>query len=88
MADRIDKGVLAQRLAARMGVKEERATAWIDGFLETLYESIKAGESLTLKGFGGFYVKPTRRGTWVFKFNPGQKLRALFGWSSTYKGEL
>jgi DNA-binding protein HU-beta len=22
---------------------------------------------------------------WVFKFNPSQRLRQLFGWSSTYK---
>jgi DNA-binding protein HU-beta len=28
------------------------------------------------------------RDSWVFKFNPCQKWRALFGWSSTYKGEL
>jgi hypothetical protein len=25
--------------------------------------------------------------SWVFKFNPGQRLRALFGWSSTYSGK-
>ena len=24
--------------------------------------------------------------SWVFKFKPGQRLRALFGWSSTYSG--
>jgi hypothetical protein len=24
----------------------------------------------------------------VFKFNPSQRLRALFGWSSTYRGPL
>ena len=44
-----------------------------------------AGESVTLKGFGSFYVRP-ERSTWVFKFNPAQRLRALFGWSSSYKG--
>jgi DNA-binding protein HU-beta len=88
MTDRIEKGELAQRLAARMATDEETAAAWIDGLIETLYESIKAGESVTLKGLGGFYVKANRRGTWVFRFNPGQKLRALFGWSSTYKGKL
>jgi DNA-binding protein HU-beta len=27
-------------------------------------------------------------GRWVFKFNPPQRLRKLFGWSSTYKGKL
>jgi len=28
------------------------------------------------------------RSSWVFKFNPSQRLRALFGWSSTYRGSL
>lgn len=88
MAERVDKGELARRLAARMATDEETAVAWIDGFIETLYESIKVGKGVTLQGLGGFYVKPNRRGTWVFRFNPGQKLRALFGWSSKYKGEL
>jgi DNA-binding protein HU-beta len=88
MAERIAKNELARRLAARMARDEETATAWIDGFIETLYESIKAGRSVTLKGLGGFYVKPNRSRTWVFRFNPGQNLRALFGWSSTYRGDL
>jgi hypothetical protein len=59
------------------------ANAWIDGLLETFYESFKAGESVTLRGFGSFYVRP-ERSSWVFRFNPGQRLRALFGWSSSY----
>jgi DNA-binding protein HU-beta len=88
MAERIAKDEFARRLADHMDTDEETAGAWIDGFIDTLYESIKAGECVTLKGLGGFYVKPNRRGTWVFRFNPGQKLRALFGWSSKYKGEL
>jgi DNA-binding protein HU-beta len=87
MADRIEKNELARRLAARMKTDEETAAAWIDGFIDALYESIKAGESVTLTGLGGFYVKP-KRDSWVFRFNPGQKLRALFGWSSKYKGKL
>jgi DNA-binding protein HU-beta len=82
------KDEFTQRLAARMATDEETAAAWIDGFVETLYESIKAGQSITLQGLGGFYVKPSKSKTWVFRFNPGQKLRALFGWSSKYKGEL
>lgn len=45
------------------------------------------GRSVTLPGFGGFYIRPQRE-AWAFKFNPGQKLRALFGWSSSYKGKL
>ena len=87
MAKRVEKADLAQDLAARMKTDEETAGAWIDGFIEVLYENIKAGRSVTLKGLGGFYVQP-KRPTWVFRFNPGQKLRALFGWSSKYRGEL
>jgi nucleoid DNA-binding protein len=87
MTDRIEKNELARYLAGRMKTDEDTAAVWIDGFIEILYESIKAGQSVTLKGLGGFYVKP-KRPTWVFRFNPGQRLRALFGWSSKYKGEL
>jgi len=86
MADRIKKEELARRLATRMNSDEATATAWVDGIVETLYDSFKAGESVTLPSFGGFYVRPEPE-SWVFKFNPGQRLRALFGWSSTYAGE-
>lgn len=87
MADRIEKNELARHLARRMKTDHETAEVWIDGLIEVLYESFKAGQSVTLKGLGGFYVK-VKRPTWVFRFNPGQKLRALFGWSSKYRGEL
>jgi len=84
---RIQKKELVTRIAKRMATSEKTAEKYVDAFLDTLYEAFKAGESVTLPGFGAFYLQP-RRPTWVFKFNPGQKLRALFGWSSTYKGEL
>jgi len=86
MPNRIQKEEIARRLATRMETDDATAAAWVDGLLETLYESFKAGESVTLPGFGGFYVRPEGE-TWAFKFNPGQRLRALFGWSSTYKGD-
>ncbi len=87
MAERTQKEELARRLAERMSTDEKTASAWIDALVETLYASFKAGESVTLRGFGTFYVRE-ERASWVFKFSPGQRLRALFGWSSTYKGEL
>jgi DNA-binding protein HU-beta len=69
-----------------MQTDDATATAWLDGIVETIYESLKEGESVTLRGFGSFYVRPERN-SWVFRFNPSQRLRALFGWSSSYKGE-
>ena len=87
MTERLKKDELVRRLAARMQADEATTTAWVDGVVETLYESFKAGESVTLPGFGGFHVRQEPE-SWVFKFNPGQRLRALFGWSSTYSGKL
>lgn len=85
MADRIEKKEFVRRVAARMGTDESQAAAWVDGILEEMYETFQSRHGLTLPGFGGFYLE--RRGDRIaFKFNPGQRLRALFGWSSTYTG--
>jgi hypothetical protein len=48
--------------------------------------AFKQGQSVSLRNFGTFYVRP-ERSNWVFKFNPSQRLRKLLGWSSTYKGK-
>jgi DNA-binding protein HU-beta len=86
MIDRIEKDELAGRLAARMQTDTATATVWIDRVMQMLYESFKAGESMTLRGFGSFYVRPECSSR-VFRFNPGQHLRALFAWSSSYTDE-
>lgn len=85
MAERVKKEDFIHQLAVRMNTDDKTAEAWIDGVVETFYESFKAGKGVTLPGFGGFYVRPEPE-SWVFKFNPGQRLRALFGWGSTYTG--
>ncbi len=87
MSDRLQKKDIVKRLSERTDTDEKRAEAWLDAVTDTLYEAFKEGHSVTLPGFGGFYLK--RRGSsCAFKFNPGQKLKALFGWSSTYTGKL
>jgi len=87
MPERIEKKEIIKQLAERMSTNESTASSWLEAVLETFYDNIKQGNSITLTGFGGFYVKP-ERGTWIFKFNPGQKLKKVLGWSSTYKGEI
>lgn len=87
MTDRIQKAELVRRTAKRMETDEKIAEEWIDAMLDTMYEVFKSGKGATLPGFGGFYLDRRRDGT-AFKFNPGQKLRALLGWPSTYKGKL
>ncbi len=87
MSDRVGKEAIVREMAKKMNSSEDTAAEWLEATLETFYETFKQGKSVTLKGFGGFYVSP-RGETWAFKFNPGQKLRALFGWSTNYKGKL
>lgn len=87
MTGRGKRDEFVRLLAQRMKCDEQMAALWLNAVIETLFEFFKAGRSVTLTGFGGFYVKAASS-TWVFKFNPGQRLRALLGWSSTYKGSL
>jgi nucleoid DNA-binding protein len=74
----VEKEEIVRQMAKRMDTTEEVAAKWLETTLDILYETFRQGKSVTLKGFGGFYTSP-REATWAFKFNPGQKLRALFG---------
>jgi DNA-binding protein HU-beta len=87
MAESIAKKEFIRRIAERMQSDEATATRWLDGVLDEMYQTFRSSYGLTLPGFGGFYLDERRDG-WAFKFNPSQKLRALFGWSSTYRGPL
>lgn len=81
----IDKKELARRVSLRLNQEICEVEEVIDATVEEIYESLKQGNSVTLRNFGTFYVR-TEPKTWVFKFNPSQRLRKLFNWSSTYKG--
>ena len=84
---RIQKDTFVTHLAERMNTDTSTAEAWIEGFTETLFAEFEKDNGVTIKGFGGFYLRrSSRSNTTIFKFNPGQRLRALLGWSSTYKG--
>jgi DNA-binding protein HU-beta len=87
MAERVDTPELVGRVARRLDRDGETVGEIVDGFLEEIYAALKGGEGVSLRGFGSFYVR-AGRDSWVFKFNPSQRLRALFGWSSTYRGPL
>jgi len=85
---RIDKAELTKRVSKRLGLDNpKQAEPMVDAVLEEIYEALKQGERVSLRNFGTFYIRNTRDGT-IFKFDPSQRLRAVFGWSSTYKGDL
>jgi len=87
MGDRIDKNELIARVAKRLSKDPADVEPVVDATLEAIYDALKREESVSLRNFGTFYIDVRRSGT-VFKFNPSQRLKALFGWSSNYKGEL
>lgn len=87
MSNNIDKKELVNRISQRLPIPSSTVERVVDAALEEIYESLKQGEGVALRNFGTFYID-TRRSGIVFKFNPAQRLKSLFGWSSTYKGEL
>ena len=87
MNGRIDKKELSRRVATCLEQDGSVVEKMIDVTLEEIYEALKREESVSLRNFGTFYIW-CERNMAVFKFNPSQRLRALFNWSSTYRGNL
>jgi len=86
VTERIDKKELVNLVSRRAGRDVETVGEVVDAALAEIYEALKRGESVSLRDFGTFYVRAERE-SWVFKFNPSQRLRKLVGWSSSYRGE-
>jgi len=85
MPDRVEKQDLIRAVSARLAGEDATVDTIVDAFLEEIYQALKRGESVSLRDFGSFYVRP-EQDSWVFRFNPSQRLRTLFGWSSTHRG--
>ena len=83
----INKKDLIKRISQNVDRKPREVESIVDATLEEIYKSLKQGESVQIRNFGTFYIKHHRDSV-AFKFNPAQKLRKLFGWSSTYKGDI
>lgn len=87
MKDRIDKTDLGHLVAKRLSVEEVEGEAIVDAVFEEIYEAIKMGQKINILHFGTFHVDQRENYT-IFEFRLSQRLRALLGWSNTYKGEL
>jgi DNA-binding protein HU-beta len=83
---RMEKADLVRVVAQRLQQDTPMVAEMVDACLEEIIAALGRGESVSLRDFGSFYVRP-EAGAWVFKFNPSQRLRKLLGWSSTYRGE-
>ena len=88
MSENVKKKEFVKLLASKMEADEKTAEMWVDAFTETLYECFKQQRGVVITNLGTFYLRITSRGDSIFKFLPSQKLKALFGYSSTYRGDL
>ena len=80
---------LIPKIVEETGVKAEVVQKVFDAAVEQITQALKDCESVTIRNFGRFYVRMGYHSdSMVFKFSPAQRLRKIFGWSSTYKGEV
>jgi DNA-binding protein HU-beta len=82
----VNKQELVQRLSDRLQQDPQTVEKFLDATIEEITDSLKQQRSVSLRNFGTFYIRGDRDSS-VFKFNPSQRLRKLFGWASTYKGD-
>ena len=87
MSQRINEKELINRIARRTSRDVELVTEIFEATFAEIYEAFKREEPVTIRNFGNFYIRHEQN-SWVFRFNPAQKLKALFGWSSSYTGDL
>ena len=73
--------------ALRAGVSEEEASVQINHFVETVFDGIKEHRPITIEHLGNFHVAE-HSDSISFKFNPAQKLKAILGWASSYRGDF
>jgi DNA-binding protein HU-beta len=88
MPENIKKKEFVSLLAQKMKVSDKTAEKWVDAFTDALYKCFKRQRGVVITNLGTFYLRITSRDDSIFKFLPSQKLKALFGYSSTYKGDL
>ena len=58
MGDRIEKPELVRRVAGRTGQDSTLVDELLEATLEEICAALKWGESVSLRTFGAFYVRP------------------------------
>jgi DNA-binding protein HU-beta len=86
MPERVGKADLVERAAQQTGRDTTAVTAVVDATFAEIAAALADDAPVTIRALDTFYVRVERDRS-VFRFNPSQRLRAAFGWSSSYRGE-
>jgi DNA-binding protein HU-beta len=84
----MDEKELIQNIVKETGIEIKTVESVFNATIEEIVQSLKRCDSVTIRNFGRFYIDQRHSNTKVFKFSPSQRLRKIFGWTSTYKGEV
>lgn len=85
--ERLDIKELNARVVEKSGLKISTVEKVSHCLFEEMINAFTECRPVNIKDFGTFFIRATVP-TATFKFNPSQRLRALFGWSSSYKKKV
>jgi DNA-binding protein HU-beta len=57
----VTKADIVNIIASRTGLTKQETETVVDGFIETVIESLKSGERIEIRGFGTFNVRKKNR---------------------------
>jgi len=72
---KINKAMLAERIAEKVGVSKKEAEDMLAAFVETVMTTLQQDGSVTIAGFGAFSAKTRAGRTGVNPQNPTEKIQ-------------
>ena len=70
----MNKAELIEAISQKVGISKKEAEESIDCLTQTIIEKIKAGDEVTITGFGAFSARTRKGRTGVNPRNPSQKI--------------
>ncbi|EKE06508.1 MAG: hypothetical protein ACD_18C00347G0033 [uncultured bacterium] len=71
----MNKAVLAQKIAEKVGVSKKEAENMLAAFVEITVATLKSGDEVTISGFGAFSAKVRAGRVGVNPQNPTEKIQ-------------
>ena len=71
----MNKAQVIELIAQKVGLTKQQAEQALDTLLDTITERLKAGEEVTLTGFGAFSARKRAGRTGVNPRNPSEKIQ-------------
>jgi DNA-binding protein HU-beta len=71
----MNKAILAEKIASRLNITKQAAADVLEAFSAVAIDALKAGEEVTLSGFGGFIARHRTARMGVNPLNPTERIK-------------